>query len=140
MRLPRECHEHAPDGDAGQDAVEAPEAGVDVLEWSREAESCRVRTRLAPDGARTEGKARPCSPTADPSARDTPGWTPAHSWLTCYYPQQRADDRVQTHERGGEEDGAQENAPSPRAAAAVDLADAHGHRFQQLQKPRAEGG
>lgn len=53
--------------------------------------------------------------------------------LTCRYPQQRPDGSVQAHEWGGEQNGAQENAPRPRVIAAVDLTDTHGQGFQQLQ-------
>lgn len=40
VRLPGEDVEHAPDGDAGQRAVEAAQAEVDGVKGRRQSESC----------------------------------------------------------------------------------------------------
>lgn len=43
MSLPGEGIEHAPDGDAGEDAVVAPEACVDGLEGCGHGQGCGTR-------------------------------------------------------------------------------------------------
>ena len=43
MGLPGEGVEHAPDGDAGEDTVVAPEAQVDGLEGRGDRQGCQTR-------------------------------------------------------------------------------------------------